>query len=107
MIYIPFLADAFDNQAFPPVIWPVSGIFCIDTVYPGMVPKGILVRGKNAGIANHLSETRNEMEGNRNMKSIVMGYGRIGAQVGKLLIEQNHDVTIIDHECRRRRATWP
>jgi trk system potassium uptake protein len=32
------------------------------------------------------------------MKTIIMGYGRIGAQVGKLLIEQNHDVTIIDHD---------
>jgi len=32
------------------------------------------------------------------MKTIIMGYGRIGAQVGKLLIEQNHEVTIIDHD---------
>jgi trk system potassium uptake protein TrkA len=27
-----------------------------------------------------------------------MGYGRIGSQVGKLLTEQQHDVTIIDHD---------
>jgi trk system potassium uptake protein len=32
------------------------------------------------------------------MKVIVMGFGRIGSQVSKLLADQNHDVTIIDHE---------
>lgn len=32
------------------------------------------------------------------MKVIVMGYGRVGSQVSKLLIEQKHDVTIIDHD---------
>ena len=32
------------------------------------------------------------------MKTIIMGYGRIGSQVGKLLTEQHHDVTIIDHD---------
>lgn len=32
------------------------------------------------------------------MKTIIMGYGRIGSQVGKLLTEQAHDVTIIDHD---------
>jgi trk/ktr system potassium uptake protein len=32
------------------------------------------------------------------MKIIIMGYGRIGSQVGKLLTEQQHDVTIIDHD---------
>jgi trk system potassium uptake protein len=32
------------------------------------------------------------------MKVIVMGFGRIGSQVSKLLANQNHDVTIIDHE---------
>jgi trk/ktr system potassium uptake protein len=32
------------------------------------------------------------------MKTIIMGYGRIGSQVGKLLTEQQHDVTIIDHD---------
>jgi trk system potassium uptake protein TrkA len=32
------------------------------------------------------------------MKTIIMGYGRIGSQVGKLLTEQRHDVTIIDHD---------
>jgi trk system potassium uptake protein len=32
------------------------------------------------------------------MKIIVMGYGRIGSQVSKLLSEQQHDVTIIDHD---------
>ena len=32
------------------------------------------------------------------MKVIVMGYGRIGAQVSKLLMEQKHEVTIIDHD---------
>ena len=32
------------------------------------------------------------------MKTIIMGYGRIGSQVAKLLTEQNHDVTIIDHD---------
>jgi trk system potassium uptake protein len=32
------------------------------------------------------------------MKVIVMGFGRIGSQVSKLLASQQHDVTIIDHE---------
>jgi trk system potassium uptake protein len=32
------------------------------------------------------------------MKTIIMGYGRIGSQVAKLLAEQQHDVTIIDHD---------
>jgi trk system potassium uptake protein TrkA len=32
------------------------------------------------------------------MKTIIVGYGRIGSQVGKLLNEQGHDVTIIDHD---------
>ena len=32
------------------------------------------------------------------MKVIVMGYGRIGAQVSKLLTDQKHEVTIIDHD---------
>jgi trk system potassium uptake protein TrkA len=32
------------------------------------------------------------------MKIIIMGYGRIGSQVGKLLTEQQHGVTIIDHD---------
>ena len=32
------------------------------------------------------------------MKVIVMGFGRIGSQVSKLLVNQHHDVTIIDHE---------
>jgi trk system potassium uptake protein len=32
------------------------------------------------------------------MKTIIMGYGRIGSQVGKLLTEQNHEVIIIDHD---------
>jgi trk system potassium uptake protein len=32
------------------------------------------------------------------MKVIVMGYGRIGSQVSRLLTDQRHDVTIIDHD---------
>lgn len=32
------------------------------------------------------------------MKTIIMGYGRIGSHVGKLLTEQQHEVTIIDHD---------
>jgi trk system potassium uptake protein len=32
------------------------------------------------------------------MKVIVMGCGRIGSQVSKLLAAQNHDVTVIDHD---------
>ncbi len=32
------------------------------------------------------------------MKVIVMGCGRIGSQVSQLLSEQNHEVTIIDHD---------
>jgi trk system potassium uptake protein len=32
------------------------------------------------------------------MKVIVMGFGRIGSQVSKLLADQHYDVTIIDHE---------
>ncbi len=32
------------------------------------------------------------------MKVIVMGYGRIGSQVSKLLMDQQHEVIIIDHD---------
>jgi trk system potassium uptake protein len=32
------------------------------------------------------------------MKVIVMGFGRIGSQVSQLLANQQHDVTIIDHD---------
>lgn len=32
------------------------------------------------------------------MKVIVMGYGRIGSQVARLLLDQKHEVTIIDHD---------
>jgi trk system potassium uptake protein TrkA len=32
------------------------------------------------------------------MKIIVMGYGRIGSQVSKLLVEHDHEVTVIDHD---------
>ena len=32
------------------------------------------------------------------MKVIVMGCGRIGSQVSKLLSEQGHEVTVIDHD---------
>jgi trk system potassium uptake protein TrkA len=32
------------------------------------------------------------------MKVIVMGFGRIGSQVSKLLTDQKHEVTIIDHD---------
>jgi len=32
------------------------------------------------------------------MKVIVMGYGRIGSQVSKILTDHRHEVTIIDHD---------
>ncbi len=32
------------------------------------------------------------------MKIIIMGCGRVGSQVSKLLVSQGHDVTVIDHE---------
>ena len=32
------------------------------------------------------------------MKIIVMGCGRVGSQVSKLLVRQGHDVTVIDHD---------
>ena len=41
------------------------------------------------------------------MKIIVMGYGRIGTQVSKLLIEQQHEVTIIDHDANAGKHVDP
>jgi trk system potassium uptake protein len=41
------------------------------------------------------------------MKVIVMGYGRIGSQVSKLLASQHHDVTIIDHDSTADRHIDP
>ena len=41
------------------------------------------------------------------MKIIVMGYGRIGTQVSKLLIEQQHEVTIIDHDANAGKHVAP
>jgi trk system potassium uptake protein TrkA len=41
------------------------------------------------------------------MKIIVMGFGRIGTQVSKLLIEQQHEVTIIDHDANAGKHVDP
>jgi trk system potassium uptake protein len=41
------------------------------------------------------------------MKIIVMGFGRIGTQVSKLLIEQQHEVTIIDHDANAGKRIDP
>jgi trk system potassium uptake protein TrkA len=41
------------------------------------------------------------------MKVIVMGYGRIGSQVSKLLANQKHDVTIIDHDSNAGMRIYP
>jgi trk system potassium uptake protein TrkA len=41
------------------------------------------------------------------MKVIVMGFGRIGSQVSKLLAIQQHDVTIIDHDANAGKRIDP
>ena len=41
------------------------------------------------------------------MKVIVMGFGRIGSQVSKLLANQQHDVTIIDHDANAGKRIDP
>jgi len=41
------------------------------------------------------------------MKVIVMGFGRIGSQVSKLLANQQHDVTIIDHDANAGKPHRP
>ena len=41
------------------------------------------------------------------MKIFVMGFGRIGSQVSKLLIDQQHDVTIIDHDANADKRLDP
>ena len=34
------------------------------------------------------------------MKVIVMGCGRVGEQVARLMSDENHDVTVIDYDAR-------
>ena len=57
MVYIPFLAKAFDNQAFPPVFWPILALFAL-IFYSLEWFRKALLRRKERTHANHLSDYR-------------------------------------------------
>jgi sodium/potassium-transporting ATPase subunit alpha len=57
MIYIPFLAKAFDNQAFPVILWPVLALFALVLYTLEWLRKG-LVRHRERTRGNHSSDSR-------------------------------------------------
>lgn len=57
MIYIPFLATAFDNQAFPIFLWPVLALFALILYTLEWFRKG-LVRQREKSHTNRLSDSR-------------------------------------------------
>lgn len=57
LVYIPFLAKAFDNQAFPAIFWPILVIFSL-IVYTLEWLRKALVRRKDRSHASQLSDSR-------------------------------------------------
>jgi P-type Ca2+ transporter type 2C len=57
MIYIPFLATAFDNQAFPIILWPVLVLFALILYVLEWLRKG-LVRQRERTRGNRLLDIR-------------------------------------------------
>ena len=57
LVYIPFLAKAFDNQVFPALIWPILALFALILYTLEWFRKG-LVRRKERKLANQLSDSR-------------------------------------------------
>jgi MFS-type transporter involved in bile tolerance (Atg22 family) len=57
MIYIPFLADAFNNQPFPPVIWPVLALFSL-LLYTLEWFRKALVRSRERRHSKRLTEPK-------------------------------------------------
>ena len=57
MIYIPFLAKAFDNQAFPVILWPVLAFFALVQYTLEWFRKG-LVRRRERNRENRTSVSR-------------------------------------------------
>ena len=57
MIYIPFLSQAFDNQAFPPIFWPILAIFAL-ILYTLEWFRKALVRRKERTHIGQLSDSQ-------------------------------------------------
>jgi len=57
LVYIPFLAKAFDNQAFPALIWPILVLFSL-ILYTLEWFRKALVRRKERTPASQLSDSR-------------------------------------------------
>jgi MFS-type transporter involved in bile tolerance (Atg22 family) len=57
LVYVPFLANAFDNQVFPPVFWPILAFFAL-ILYTFEWFRKALVRRKERKHPNHLLDSR-------------------------------------------------
>jgi len=57
LVYIPFLANAFDNQAFPPIFWPILAIFAL-ILYTLEWFRKALVRRKERTQTGQLSDSQ-------------------------------------------------
>ena len=57
MIYVPFLAKAFDNQAFPIILWPILACFAL-TLYTLEWFRKSIVRQRERTRGNRLSDSR-------------------------------------------------
>jgi P-type Ca2+ transporter type 2C len=57
MVYIPLFAKAFDNQAFPVILWPVLALFALVLYTMEWFRKG-LVRQRERTRGNRLSDSR-------------------------------------------------
>jgi sodium/potassium-transporting ATPase subunit alpha len=57
MIYVPFLSKAFDNQAFPPIFWPILAVFAL-ILYTLEWFRKALVRRKERTHVGQLSDSQ-------------------------------------------------
>lgn len=57
LVYIPFLASAFDNQVFPPIFWPILAIFAL-ILYTLEWFRKALVRRKERTHTGQLSDSQ-------------------------------------------------
>ena len=62
MIYIPFLADAFNNEAFPPVIWAILAVFAL-VLYTLEWFRKALLRSREHKQVSHRSDPKIDMKG--------------------------------------------
>jgi magnesium-transporting ATPase (P-type) len=57
LVYVPFLAKAFDNQVFPAIFWPILALFSL-MLYTLEWFRKALVRRKERTIGSHLSDSK-------------------------------------------------